>query len=169
MKIKKKYSKIRKQRKGGNTMKVILKENIKSIGKKDEIINVSDGYARNYLFAKNLAVEATNANLAQLKSKKDAEQYKKELEKGEAQKIAAKMEKIKPQFKVKTGENGKVFGGVSSKEIAEKLEKEYSIKVDKKKIELKDTIKILGITKVPIKLYEGVIGNLKVELIGDRA
>ena len=150
-------------------MKVILKENIKSIGKKDEIINVSDGYARNYLFVKNLAVEATTANLAKLKSKKDSEQYKKDLEKEEAQKIADKMERIKPQFKVKIGENGKVFGGISSKEIAEKLEKEYGIKIDKKKIELKDTIKTLGITKVPIKLYEGVIGNLKVEVLGERS
>ena len=150
-------------------MKVILKENIKSIGKKDEIVNVSDGYARNYLFVKNLAVEATTANLAKLKSKKDSEQYKKDLEKEEAQKIADKMERIKPQFKVKIGENGKVFGGISSKEIAEKLEKEYGIKIDKKKIELKDTIKTLGITKVPIKLYEGVIGNLKVEVLGERS
>ncbi len=148
-------------------MKVILKENIKSIGKKDEIINVSDGYARNYLLAKNLAVEATASNLAKLKSKQDSEQYKKGIEKEDAKKIADKMERIKPQFKVKTGENGKVFGGVSSKEIAEKLEKEYGIKIDKKKIELKDTIKTLGITKVPIKLYEGVIGSLKVEVLGE--
>ena len=148
-------------------MKVILKENIKSIGKKDEIINVSDGYARNYLLAKNLAVEATASNLAKLKAKQDSEQYKKGIEKEDAKKIADKMERIKPQFKVKTGENGKVFGGVSSKEIAEKLEKEYGIKIDKKKIELKDTIKTLRITKVPIKLYEGVIGSLKVEVLGE--
>lgn len=148
-------------------MKVILKENIKSIGKKDEIVNVSDGYARNYLFTKNLAVEATNSNLAKLKSKKESEQYKKDIEKEEAKKIADKMEKMRLQFKVKTGENGKVFGGVSSKEIAEKLEKDYSIKVDKKKIELKETIKTLGTTKVPIKLYEGVNGNLKIDVISD--
>jgi large subunit ribosomal protein L9 len=152
---------------GGNTMKVILKENIKSIGKKDEIINVSDGYARNYLFAKNLAVEANNENLSKLKTKKESEQYKKDVEKEEAKKIADKMGRIKLQFKVKAGENGKVFGGVSSKEIAEKLEKEYSIKVDKKKVELKDAIKTLGITKVQIKLYEGVVGNLKVEVLGE--
>ena len=146
-------------------MKVILKENIKSIGKKDEIINVSDGYARNYLFLKNLAVEATEGNLAKLKSKQNSEQYKKEQEKQEAKKIAEKMEKIKLQFKVKTGENGKVFGGVSTKEIADKLEKDYSIKIDKKKVELKETIKTLGITKVQIKLFEGVYGIVKVELL----
>jgi large subunit ribosomal protein L9 len=161
------YSKIKKQNKEVNIMKVIFKENVKGVGKKDEIKNVSDGYARNYLFAKDLAVEATNSNLAKLKSKKESEQYKKDVEKEEAGKIAEKMEKIRLSFKVKTGENGKVFGGVSSKEIAEKLEKEYSIKVDKKKIELKDAIKTLGITKVQIKLYEGVMGNLKIEVLGE--
>lgn len=146
-------------------MKVILKENIKGVGKKDEIINVSDGYARNYLFVKNLGVEANKANLAKLQSKKDSEQYKRNIEKEEATKIAEKLSKIKLQFKVKTGENGKVFGGVSSKEIAENLEKERQIKVDKKKIELKDPIKTLGVHNVQIKLYEGVVGTLKVETI----
>ncbi len=147
-------------------MKVILKEDIKSIGKKNEIINVSDGYARNYLLVKNLAVEANNENLSKLKSQKEAEQHKKNVEKQEAQKIADKMEKIRLEFKVKAGENGKVFGGVSSKEIAEKLEEKYSIKVDKKKIELKDSIKVLGTTNVKVKLYEGVIGIIKVEVLG---
>ena len=146
-------------------MKVILKENIKSIGKKYEIINVSDGYARNYLFTKNLAVEATKENLAKLKGKKDSELFKKSNEIEAAKNVAKKMEKIRLQFKIKTGENGKVFGGISSKEIAEKLESEYEIKVDKKKIELKDSIKTLGITKVEIKLYEGVVGKVNIELI----
>ena len=148
-------------------MKVILMENIKSIGKKDEIINVSDGYARNYLFVKKLAVEATSSNLAKLKAKKDSEDYKKNQEKEEAKKLADKMSRIRLQFKVKAGENGKVFGGVSSKEIAEKLENDYSIKVDKKKIELKETIKTLGITNVQIKLFEGVIAKVKIEVLGE--
>ena len=143
-------------------MKVILKENVKSLGKKDEIVNVSDGYARNFLFAKNLAVEATNANLANLKTKKDAEQFKKNNEKEDAIKTAEKLGKMELKIKVKAGENGKIFGGISSKEIAEKLEEEYNIKVDKKKIELKEAIKTLGITTVEIKLYEGVIAKLKV-------
>ena len=146
-------------------MKVILKENIKSIGKKDEIVNVSDGYARNYLFVKDLAEEANAQNLAKLQSRKDAAKHKKDIEKEEALKLQEKLEKIKLQFKVKAGENGKVFGGVSSKEISEKLEKEYEIKIDKKKIDLKETIKILGITKVQIKLFEGIIANLKVEVL----
>lgn len=148
-------------------MKVILKENVKSIGKKDEIKEVSDGYARNYLLAKNLAVEANAENLSKLKSKKESESYKRSQDKEEAEKIAEKLSKIKIEIKVKAGENGKIFGGISSKEIAEKLEKDYKIKVDKKKIELKETIKTLGITKVQIKLAEGVIGEVKVEAKGE--
>ena len=94
-------------------MKVILKENVKSIGRRDEIVNVSDGYARNFLFVKNLAVEANAENLAKLKSKKDSEQYRKNQDKEAAEDIAKKMEEIRVRFKVKTGENGKIFGGVS--------------------------------------------------------
>ena len=143
-------------------MKVILKESIKSIGKKDEIVNVSDGYARNFLFAKNLAVEATPGNLAKLQTKKDSQAFKKNLEKEEAEKIAEKLSKITLEIQVKAGENDKIFGGVSSKEIAEKLENDYQIKVDKKKIDLKEPIKILGVKRVDIKLFEGVIGTVKV-------
>ena len=143
-------------------MKVILKENIKSIGKKDEIVNVSDGYARNFLFAKDLAVEATPGNLAKLQTKKDSAAFKKNAEKEEAEKVAEKLSKITLEFTVKAGENDKIFGGVSSKEIAEKLEKDYQIKVDKKKIDLKEPIKILGVKRVDIKLFEGVIGTVKV-------
>ena len=148
-------------------MKVILKENIKGVGKKDEIINASDGYARNYLFPKNLAVEANATNLSKLKTKQDSENYKKNQEKEEAKGLAEKLEKVRLRFNVKTGENGKVFGGVSSKEIAEKLEKEYNFKVDKKKIELKETIKTLGITKINVKLYEGVIASLNIDVLGE--
>ncbi len=143
-------------------MKVILKENIKGVGKKDEIINASDGYARNFLFPKNLAVEANASNLAKLQTKKDSEKFKKNQEKEEAKRLAEKLSKLTLEFKVKSGKNGKIFGGISSKEIAEKLEKEYQIKVDKKKIELKEPIKVLGIQRVDIKLFEGVVGNLKI-------
>ena len=143
-------------------MKVILKENVKSIGKKDDIVNVSDGYARNFLFVKNLAVEATPGNLAKLQTKKDSAAFKKNQEKEEAEKIAEKLSKITVEFKVKAGDNGKIFGGISSKEIAEKLESDFQIKVDKKKIDLKEPIKELCIKRVDIKLFEGVIGTVKV-------
>ena len=146
-------------------MKVILKEDIKGVGKKDQIINASDGYARNFLFPKNLAVEANNENMSKLKAKQDSNAYKKSQEKEEAQKIAQKLSKIQLKIPVKAGENGKIFGGVSAKEIADVLKEEYKIEVDKKKIELKETIKTLGIRTVNIKLYEGVIGNLKIDII----
>ena len=146
-------------------MKVILKADIKGVGKKDEVINASDGYARNFLFPKNLAVEANETNMNKLKAKEDANKYRKSQEKEEAQKIAEKMKKIMLRIEVKAGENGKIFGGVSSKEIAENLEKQHNIKIDKKKVELKETIKTLGIHIVDIKLYEGVMGKLKVDVI----
>ena len=148
-------------------MKVILKSDIKGVGKKDEVINASDGYARNFLFPKNLAVEANNENMSKLKAKQDSKAYKKSQEKEEAEKIVDKLSKILVNIKVKAGENGKIFGGVSSKEIAENLETQYQIKVDKKKIDLKDTIKTLGTFSVDIKLFEGVIGKVKVNVISE--
>ena len=146
-------------------MKVILKADIKGVGKKDQVINASDGYARNFLFPKNLAVEANAKNMSKLKAKQDSNAFKKSQEKEEAQKIADKLSKILMKVQVKAGENGKIFGGVSSKEIAENLEKQYSIKVDKKKIDLKETIKTLGMFTIEIKLYEGVVGELKIDVI----
>lgn len=146
-------------------MKVILKADIKGVGKKDQVINASDGYVRNFLFPKNLAVEANAENMSKLKAKQDSNAFKKSQEKEEAQKIADKLSKILMKVQVKAGENGKIFGGVSSKEIAENLEKQYNIKVDKKKIDLKETIKTLGMFTIEIKLYEGVIGKLKIDVI----
>ena len=148
-------------------MKVILKADIKGVGKKDEVINTSDGHARNYLLPKGLAVEANAENMSRLKAKQDSAKYKKNQEKEEAIKIADKLGKICLKIKVKSGENGKIFGGVSSKEIAQELEREYKIVVDKKKIDLKETIKTLGMRTVEIKLFEGVVGKLKIDVISE--
>ena len=146
-------------------VKVILKADIKGVGKKDEIINASDGYARNFLFPKNLAVEANNENISKWKAKQQSAQYQKQQEKEEAMRIADKLSKISVRIQVKAGENGKIFGGVSSKEIAEVLEKQYRISVDKKKIDLKEPIKTLGIRTVEIKLFEGVFGKVNVDFL----
>ena len=146
-------------------MKVILRDNIKGVGKKDEIVNASDGYARNYLLPKGLAVEANSENMSKLKAKNDSKAYKKEQEKEEAKNVAEKLSGIQLKVPVQAGENGKIFGGVSAKEIADLLRKNYNIEVDKKKIDLKETIKTLGLRTVTIKLYDGVIGNLKVDVI----
>ena len=105
--------------------------------------------------------------MSKLKAKQDSNAFKKSQEKEEAQKVAEKLSKILLKIKVKAGENGKIFGGVSSKEIAENLEKQYKIKVDKKKIDLKETIKTLGTITVDIKLFEGVIGKVKVDIISE--
>ena len=145
-------------------MKVILKADIKGVGKKDEIINANDGYARNFLFPKNLAVEANNENLAKLKAKKDGEKYHRAQDLEFAKKLAEKIGKITLQIKVKAGENGKIFGGVTSKEISEALKEKHEIEIDKKRIDLKETIKTLGRFSVDIKLYEGVIAKLALSI-----
>lgn len=146
-------------------MKVILKQDIKGVGKKDQVVNVSDGYVRNFLFPKNMAVEANNENMSKLKAKQDSNAFKKQQEKEEAQKVAEKLSNVVLKIPVKAGGNGKIFGGVSTKEISELIEKNYKIKVDKKKIELKDTIKELGSRTINIKLYEGVIAKLKIDVV----
>lgn len=148
-------------------MKVILLDNIKGVGKKDEIISASDGYARNFLFPKKLAVEANNENMSKLKAKKQSEQYKKDVNKENAEKIAKKLDDITLTIKVKAGENGKIFGGVTSKEISEELKKQYKIDIDKKKIILNENIKNLGSFDISMKLFEGVTGKLKVKVISE--
>ena len=148
-------------------MKVILLDNIKGVGKKDEIINASDGYARNFLFPKKLAVEANAENMSKLNNKKDANQYKKDVEKQAAEEMAKKIKGIMLKIKVKAGENGKIYGGVTPKEISENLKSQYKFEIDKKKIELKEPIKTLGSFEVTIKLYEGIVGVLKVQVISE--
>lgn len=148
-------------------MKVILKADIKGVGKKDQVIEASDGYARNFLFPKNLAVEANADNMNKWKAKQQSKQYQKQQEKEEAIHIADKLSKISLKIKVKAGGNGKIFGGVSSKEIAEMLKKEYQMEIDKKKIDLKEPIKTLGERKVEIKLFEGVVGSVRVDVIAE--
>ena len=146
-------------------MKVILLENIKGVGKKDEVINAADGYARNYLLPKKLAVEANVENMSKLNNKKEAASYKKDVEKQQAEELAKKLKGILLKIRVKAGENGKIFGGVTDKEIADNLKEHYGFAIDKKKIELKDTIKTLGSFEVSVKLFEGVVAILKVEVI----
>jgi len=145
-------------------MKVILLENIKGVGKKDEIINANDGYARNFLIPKKKAVEANAGNLATLKSKQDSASHKKSVEKQEAEKVKEALSKVILEIPVKAGENGKIFGGVTAKEVAEQLKSKHGISVDKKKIDLKETIKTLGTFNVNVKLFEGVVGTLKVKV-----
>lgn len=148
-------------------MKVILLENVKGVGKKDEIINANDGYARNFLFPKNLAIEANSTNLSKLKSKQDSASFKKSEEKKNAEEMREKLSKIVLKINVKAGENGKIFGGVTAKEISEQLKKQYNYNIDKKKIDIKETIKTIGMFTIDLKLFEGVVGKLKIHIIGE--
>lgn len=146
-------------------MKIILLQDIKGVGKKDEVINASDGYARNFLLPKKMGVEANAENMSKLKAKQDSNQYKKSVEKEKAEKIAEKLKNITLKISVKSGENQKIFGSITAKEIAENLKEQYKIEIDKKKIDLKEPIKVLGVRTVSIKLFEGVVATLKVQVL----
>ena len=146
-------------------MQVILTQDVKGQGKKGQMVNVSDGYARNFLFPKGLAQEATKSNINDLKGKKESLEYKIKTETDEAKAIAEKMKEIEVALKAKAGDNGKLFGSITSKEIATELKNQYSIEIDKKKILLKESIKETGIFNIEIKLYEGIIGKLKIQIM----
>ncbi|MBO5460355.1 MAG: 50S ribosomal protein L9 [Ruminococcus sp.] len=143
-------------------MKVILLEDVKSLGKKGEIVNVNDGYARNFILPKKLGLEATGKNLNDLKLQKSNQEKiaKENLE--AAKKLAAQIEAGKVEVSIKVGEGGRVFGSVSSKEIAAAAKSQMKLDIDKKKIQLKDAIKALGTHNVVVKLHPQVSAELKV-------
>lgn len=143
-------------------MKVILLEDVKALGKKGEIVNVNDGYARNFILPKKLGLEATGKNLNDLKLQKANEDKKAQAILEEAQELAKKIEAGKVTLAIKVGEGGRTFGSVSSKEIAAEVKKQMDLDIDKKKIQLKDSIKTLGTHEVPVKLHPKVTATLKV-------
>ena len=146
-------------------MKVILKQDIKGVGKKDQVINAADGYARNFLFPKKLAVPADSGNMNNLKAKNESIAYRKGEDLKEAKEIAEKMKSITVKIEVKAGENGRLFGAVTAKEIAEALKRDFNIIVDKKKVLLSESIKGAGVSKVDIKLNEGVMAKVTVMVV----
>lgn len=143
-------------------MKVILTEDVKSLGKKGEIVEVSDGYARNFILKKKKGVEANTRNLNDLKLKKanDDKLAKEQYE--AARELGAKIEAGKVEMSIKTGEGGKAFGSIASKEIAAEVKEQMGLEIDKKKIQLKESIKTLGTHMVPVKLHPKVTADLKV-------
>lgn len=147
-------------------MKVILLENVKSLGKKGEIVNVNDGYARNFILPKKLGVEATNKNLNDLKLQKANEVKVAQELLEEAQALAKKLEAGQVEVAIKVGEGGRTFGSVSSKEIAVAVKEQMGFDIDKKKIQLKDAIKAVGTHSVPVKLHQKVTAELKVIVTG---
>ena len=144
-------------------MKVILKQDIKNVGKKDQIIDAADGYARNFLFPKGLAVPADNSNMNELNLKKKAEANQKAKDLENSKKLAEELKNKVLEISVKAGENGKLFGGVTSKEISGALKEQLNIDIDKKKI-LTDVIKQEGIYFVDLKLLEGVMAKVRVHV-----
>ena len=145
-------------------MKVILLEDVKSIGKKGEIIEASDGYAKNFLFKKKLGIEATADNRNNLKLQKKHEEKVAAENLEAAQEFKKEIETWKVEVKIKTGEGGKVFGSVSTKEVADAAEKQYGKKIDKKKMELDVPIKSLGNYDVKIKLHPEVVATMQVHV-----
>ncbi|AZT89946.1 50S ribosomal protein L9 [Caldicellulosiruptor changbaiensis] len=145
-------------------MKVVLLQDVKGLGKKDSIVEVNDGYARNYLIPRKLAAPLTEGLEKHIKEKKEAEQKKKEKELMLAKELADKLEKNYVIIKAKAGENGKLFGSITNKEIADEIKRQLGIDIDKKKVDLEDPIKQIGSYEVSIRLYQGVLAKLKVHV-----
>lgn len=145
-------------------MKVILTEDVKSLGKKGEIVEVSDGYARNFILKKKKGMEANNQNLNDLKLKKANEDKIAQEQYEAAQELGKKIEAGEIRLAIKMGEGGKAFGSVSSKEIAEAVKEQMGLDIDKKKVQLKETIKTLGTHNVVVKLHPKVTAELKVSV-----
>jgi len=145
-------------------MEVIFVKDLKGQGKAGEKKNISDGYAKNFLIPKGYAIEATAANLNDLKGKKDSEAYKKEQDLKHAKELKEKLETLSVNIATKSGDNGKLFGSITSKDISDALSKEHGISVDKKKIVLSDAIKETGVFNIDVKLYPSVTGKIKVNV-----
>ena len=141
-------------------MKVILTQDVKGQGKKDQVINVSDGYARNFLFPKKLAVPADSTALNDVKNKEAAKQHKIDVERKEAQDIAEKLKSITVKFEYAAGPDKKLYGSVTSKDIAEALKRDHGIEIDKRKLVMSDPIKAYGKYEVDVKLYPEVMGKI---------
>ena len=146
-------------------MKVILKQDVKGLGKKGELVNASNGYARNFLFPKGLAAEANAQAMSELKNKQQAEKYRIDTETAAAKAAAESISGKTIHITAKAGQNGKLFGSVTSKEIAEKLKAEFGIETDKRKI-IVDDIKQFGTYEFEIKLYQGISAKLYV-MVGE--
>jgi len=145
-------------------MKVIFLKDVKGKGKKGEIKNVADGYAINFLIKQGLAQEANNQALSTLSAQKKKEEKLAAEELAEAKKLKETLENLNVQLTAKSGEGGRLFGSITTKQIAEELNKQHGIKIDKRKMELEDAIRSLGTTKVPVKLHTEVLATLTVQV-----
>lgn len=145
-------------------MKVIFLKDVKGKGKKGEVKNVADGYAQNFLIKQGLAVEANQAAVSSLNAQKKKEEKMAEQELIEAKKLKEELEKVTVELTAKSGEGGRLFGSITTKQISDELQKKFNIKIDKRKMELNDAIRTLGFTKVPVKLHTEVTATLNVHV-----
>ncbi|WP_110114497.1 50S ribosomal protein L9 [Bacillus sp. CGMCC 1.16541] len=145
-------------------MKVIFLKDVKGKGKKGETKNVADGYAHNFLLKQGLAVEATGGNLKALEAQKNKAKQEAAEELEKSKQLKETLEKLTVELKAKSGEGGRLFGSITSKQIADELKKTHGIKIDKRKIEMNDAIRALGYTNVPVKLHSDVIATMKVHV-----
>ena len=143
-------------------MKVLLLADVKGQGKKDQIVEVSDGYARNFLFPKKLAVAADNKVMSEAKSKEEAKQFKLKEEKAAAQALADQLNKLTVKITATSGADGRLYGSVTSKDIAEKLKEQHKVDIDKRKLVLSDNIKAYGTYEIEVKVYPEISAKLKV-------
>ena len=146
-------------------MKVIFKQDVKGHGKKGEVKEVAEGFARNYLFPRKLAVEASSANLNALKDQQRRERLRRERERAEAQELAERLKDLRVVIPAKAGEGGRLFGAVTSKQISRHLKEAHGIQVEKKKIQLEEPIRSLGVTRVPVKLHPEVTVTIPVQVV----
>lgn len=145
-------------------MEIILLEDVKTLGKKGQIVKVNEGYARNFILPKKLGMEASNKNLNDLKLQKVNEEKRTQEILDEAKDFAKKLEGLHIELKIKTGEQGKIFGSISTKEIAKAIKDQLGFEIDKKKLQLSDPIKNIGETIIPVKLHPKVTGQIKVKV-----
>ena len=145
-------------------MKVILQQDVKSLGKKGELVNTSDGYARNYLFPRGLAIEANAAAMNDFNNKEQAKKYHKAEEIKAAKIDASKIEGNTVKLTAKAGANGKLFGSVTSKDVAAKLKSDFGIEVDKRKISIDTDIKSFGTYKAEVKVYKDIVANISIQV-----
>lgn len=146
-------------------MKVILLQDVKGLGKAGDLVNSKDGYARNFLFPKNLAVEANEENLKKWEERKKEEAKKIQQEIEAANELKEKLENLTVTLKVKTGSQGRLFGSITALDVANALKEQYGIDIDKRKIELKENIKSLGEFEAEVKLYQDIIAKLKINVV----
>ncbi|KYZ75769.1 50S ribosomal protein L9 [Anaerosporomusa subterranea] len=148
-------------------MKLILQQEVKGLGKKDAIVEVSEGYARNFLLPKKLALPATDSTVKQIKDQQAAQARREQQAMDEARMLASQLSKVSVTIGVKTGEGGKLFGSVTGKDVADAIERQHGLTIDKRKVELKDSVKSIGTYNATVRIHPDVSAQVSVNVVGE--